>query len=93
MAGRLSGPETVRQRSRGGSSDEHFRQRHDPSDRSEQEPDLGLIGFAITFWAWNIIAPLGTRYSAELGLSATQTSLLVAMPVLVGSLGCVPVER
>ena len=52
---------------------------------------LALIGFAITFWAWNIIAPLGTRYSAELELSATQTSLLVAMPVLVGSLGRVPV--
>jgi NNP family nitrate/nitrite transporter-like MFS transporter len=52
---------------------------------------LALIGFAMTFWAWNIIAPLGTRYSSELGLSATQTSLLVAMPVLVGSLGRVPV--
>jgi NNP family nitrate/nitrite transporter-like MFS transporter len=52
---------------------------------------LALIGFTITFWAWNIIAPLGTRYSSELGLSATQTSLLVAMPVLVGSLGRVPV--
>lgn len=46
---------------------------------------LALLGFAITFWAWNIVAPLGTRYSAELDLSATQTSLLVAMPVLVGS--------
>jgi NNP family nitrate/nitrite transporter-like MFS transporter len=52
---------------------------------------LALLGFTITFWAWNIIAPLGTRYSAELGLSATQASLLVAMPVLVGSLGRVPV--
>ena len=52
---------------------------------------LALLGFTITFWAWNIIAPLGVRYSAELGLSPTQTSLLVAMPVLVGSLGRVPV--
>jgi MFS transporter, NNP family, nitrate/nitrite transporter len=52
---------------------------------------LALLGFTITFWAWNIIAPLGTRYSSELDLSATQTSLLVAMPVLVGSLGRVPV--
>jgi NNP family nitrate/nitrite transporter-like MFS transporter len=52
---------------------------------------LALLGFTITFWAWNIVAPLGTRYSAELDLSATQTSLLVAMPVLVGSLGRVPV--
>jgi NNP family nitrate/nitrite transporter-like MFS transporter len=52
---------------------------------------LALLGFTITFWAWNIVAPLGTRYSSELDLSATQTSLLVAMPVLVGSLGRVPV--
>jgi NNP family nitrate/nitrite transporter-like MFS transporter len=52
---------------------------------------LALLGFAITFWAWNIIAPLGVRYTAELGLSASQASLLVAMPVLVGSLGRVPV--
>ena len=52
---------------------------------------LALLGFTITFWAWNIIAPLGVRYSGELGLSPTQASLLVAMPVLVGSLGRVPV--
>jgi NNP family nitrate/nitrite transporter-like MFS transporter len=52
---------------------------------------LALRGFTITFWAWNIIAPLGVRYSGELGLSPTQTSFLVAMPVLVGSLGRVPV--
>jgi NNP family nitrate/nitrite transporter-like MFS transporter len=52
---------------------------------------LALLGFTITFWAWNIIAPLGVRYSTELGLSPSQASLLVAMPVLVGSLGRVPV--
>jgi MFS transporter, NNP family, nitrate/nitrite transporter len=52
---------------------------------------LALLGFTITFWAWNIIAPLGVRYSGELGLSPTQASFLVAMPVLVGSLGRVPV--
>ena len=52
---------------------------------------LALLGFTITFWAWNIIAPLGVRYSGELGLSSTQASFLVAMPVLVGSLGRVPV--
>jgi MFS transporter, NNP family, nitrate/nitrite transporter len=52
---------------------------------------LALLGFTITFWAWNIIAPLGVRYSGQLGLSPTQASFLVAMPVLVGSLGRVPV--
>jgi NNP family nitrate/nitrite transporter-like MFS transporter len=52
---------------------------------------LALAAFAITFWAWNLIGPLAVRYTTELGLSATQKSLLVAMPVLVGSLGRIPI--
>jgi len=48
---------------------------------------LALLAFTITFWAWNLIGPLGVLYTQELGLSAGQKSLLVAMPVLVGSLG------
>lgn len=52
---------------------------------------LALIAFTITFWAWNLIAPLGVSYTALLGLSATQKSALVAMPVLVGSIGRIPV--
>lgn len=48
---------------------------------------LALLAFAVTFWAWNLIGPLGVRYTQLLGLSAQQKSLLVATPVLVGSLG------
>ncbi|GAA2992223.1 NNP family nitrate/nitrite transporter-like MFS transporter [Microbacterium terrae] len=48
---------------------------------------LALLAFTITFWAWNLIAPLGIRYAADMGLDSTQSSLLVATPVLVGSLG------
>jgi NNP family nitrate/nitrite transporter-like MFS transporter len=48
---------------------------------------LATLAFAISFWAWNMIAPLGVRYTEQLGLSNTQKSLLVATPVLVGSLG------
>ncbi|MWB97909.1 nitrate/nitrite transporter [Agromyces seonyuensis] len=48
---------------------------------------LALLAFAITFWAWNMIAPLGVRYAEDLGLDSTQQSLLVATPVIVGSLG------
>ena len=48
---------------------------------------LALLAFTISFWAWNMIAPLGVRYTEELGLSSGQKSLLVATPVLVGSLG------
>jgi NNP family nitrate/nitrite transporter-like MFS transporter len=52
-----------------------------------QNLTLATLAFGISFWAWNMIAPLGVRYAEELGLSATQKSMLVATPVLVGSLG------
>ncbi len=48
---------------------------------------LALLAFGVTFWAWNLIAPLGVRYTEQLSLSAGQKALLVATPVLVGSLG------
>ncbi len=64
-----------------------------PSTQSGRGLNLALafLAFTVTFWAWNLIAPLGVRYTAELDLSATQKSLLVATPVLVGSLGRIPV--
>lgn len=48
---------------------------------------LATWAFTISFWAWNMIGPLGVRYANELGLSASQKSMLVATPVIVGSLG------
>ncbi|WP_116950663.1 MFS transporter [Jiangella endophytica] len=48
---------------------------------------LATVAFAVSFWAWNMIAPLGVRYTGDLGLTAGQKSLLVATPVLVGSVG------
>ncbi|MGP3957571.1 MFS transporter [Nonomuraea sp. 3N208] len=51
---------------------------------------LATMAFAVTFWAWNLIGPLAGSYSRRLGLSPTQTSLLVAIPVLVGALGRIP---
>ena len=57
--------------------------------RSGQARNLALatLAFAISFWAWNMIAPLGVRYTEAMGLSSGEKSLLVAIPVLVGSLG------
>ncbi|MEV0093966.1 MFS transporter [Streptomyces sp. NPDC050738] len=52
---------------------------------------LATVGFALTFWAWDLIAPLGSDYKDDLGLSSFQQSLLVAVPVIVGSLGRIPV--
>ncbi|MGV0717965.1 nitrate/nitrite transporter [Mycolicibacterium sp. XJ662] len=42
---------------------------------------------AINFWAWNMIGPLSTSYAGDLSLSSTEASMLVATPILVGSLG------
>jgi NNP family nitrate/nitrite transporter-like MFS transporter len=51
----------------------------------------GHRGFAVNFWAWALLSPLGPRLKDGLELSSFQQSLLVAVPVLVGSLGRVPV--
>ena len=52
---------------------------------------MATIGFALTFWAWALLSPLGSTLREQLGLSAFQQALLVAVPVLVGSLGRIPV--
>src|SRR5699024_7721644 len=46
---------------------------------------LVTIGFGVNFWAWALLSPLGPVY-LERGLTA-DASLIVAIPVLVGSLG------
>ena len=51
---------------------------------------LATIGFAINFWAWALISPLGPMFRDQgtLGeLSESDVALLVAVPVIVGSLG------
>ncbi|MBG0816519.1 MFS transporter [Planomonospora sp. ID82291] len=52
---------------------------------------LATLGFAVNFWAWALLSPLGPRFKELLGLSAAQQALLVAVPVVVGSLGRIPV--
>ncbi|WP_104523656.1 MFS transporter [Blastococcus atacamensis] len=52
---------------------------------------VATVGFTVNFWAWALVSPLGAFFTDELGLSALQKSLLVAVPVLVGSLGRIPV--
>ncbi|HET8768138.1 MAG TPA: MFS transporter, partial [Pedococcus sp.] len=52
---------------------------------------LATVGFAINFWAWALLSPLGPRFKDVLALSSGQQALLVAVPVIVGSLGRIPV--
>lgn len=51
---------------------------------------LATVGFAVNFWAWALISPLGPMFRDQgtLGaLSESDVALLVAVPVIVGSLG------
>jgi NNP family nitrate/nitrite transporter-like MFS transporter len=63
--------------------------------RSSQRAGLMLgvatLGFALNFWAWALLSPLAVSFTAALKLSSFQQSLLVAVPVVVGSLGRIPV--
>lgn len=51
---------------------------------------MATIGFAVNFWAWALISPLGPlfRDNGRVGdLSESDVALMVAVPVVVGSLG------
>ena len=52
---------------------------------------VATIGFLVNFWAWALLGPLGPGLKEKLGLSFAAQSLLVAVPVIVGSLGRIPV--
>jgi MFS transporter, NNP family, nitrate/nitrite transporter len=51
---------------------------------------LATIAFAVAFANWGIISGLAPLLKKELGLSVTQASVMIAIPVLLGSLGRIP---
>ena len=51
---------------------------------------MATVGFAVNFWAWALLSPLGPlfRVNGQLGdITEGQVSLMVAVPVVVGSIG------
>ncbi|HFQ15837.1 MAG TPA: NarK/NasA family nitrate transporter [Rhodobacteraceae bacterium] len=56
--------------------------------RSQQYRALGLstLAFTVCFAVWTIFSIIGVKIKQDLGLSETQFGLLVATPVLTGSL-------
>ena len=66
-------------------------------DRPVQAPDgnplalaLATLAFLICFYAWSLLGPLGPSLQEELGLSELEVSVMVAVPVLLGSLMRIP---
>jgi len=51
---------------------------------------LSTISFGVCFAAWGLIGGLAPVFTELYGLSASQTALLVAVPVLLGSLARLP---
>jgi MFS transporter, NNP family, nitrate/nitrite transporter len=51
---------------------------------------LATIAFAVAFANWGIISGLAPLLKKELGLSVTQASVMIAIPVLLGSVGRIP---
>lgn len=52
---------------------------------------VATVGFAVNFWAWALLSPLAPKFKEILALSSVQQALVVAVPVVVGSLGRIPV--
>jgi len=51
---------------------------------------LATVAFTLSFALWGLLSGLAPLFKANYSLSATQTSLMVAIPVLLGSLGRIP---
>ncbi len=48
---------------------------------------IATLALVINFWAWSLLSPLGAKLASELTLTPVMLSLLLAVPVIVGSLG------
>jgi MFS transporter, NNP family, nitrate/nitrite transporter len=51
---------------------------------------VATFAFATNFWAWGLISPLAPAFTELLTLDPLQVSVLVATPVLLGSIARIP---
>ncbi|HMA28199.1 MAG: MFS transporter [Solirubrobacterales bacterium] len=52
---------------------------------------LATIAFALCFSAWGMVAPLAPKLQDKLDLSNTETAVMIAIPVVLGSLLRIPI--
>ncbi len=57
---------------------------------SRRHLPLGTISFTLCFAAWGMISAFAPRFRETFHLTASQTALLIAVPVLLGSLARIP---
>ena len=51
---------------------------------------LATVAFAVSFSAWGMLSPIAPEIQDELGLSDTQTSVMISIPVVLGALLRIP---
>jgi NNP family nitrate/nitrite transporter-like MFS transporter len=60
------------------------------SHSGPRQLSLATIAFMVSFFAWSMLGPLGPDLQEEIGLSDFELAVVVAVPVLMGSLMRVP---
>ena len=58
--------------------------------RDRRHLALGTISFTVCFAAWGLIGAFAPRFRDAFHLTTSETALLVAVPVLLGSLARIP---
>lgn len=51
---------------------------------------LATLALTVNFWAWSLMGPIGSKLALELSLTPINLSIMLAVPVLVGSLARIP---
>jgi NNP family nitrate/nitrite transporter-like MFS transporter len=52
---------------------------------------IATVGYLLSAWAWALLAPLAPLLRDTLGLTVIEQALVVSTPVIVGTLGRIPV--
>lgn len=51
---------------------------------------LATFTLTVNFWAWSLLGPLGSKIAAELALKPIELAIVLAVPILIGSLTRIP---
>jgi NNP family nitrate/nitrite transporter-like MFS transporter len=64
--------------------------RHPAASEGRGPLGLATLAFLVSFFAWSMLGPLGPDLQDEIGLSELQLAVVIAVPVLMGSLMRIP---
>lgn len=59
----------------------------------QRELTLATLAFFLCFAAWGMLAPIAPKLQDQFGLSNTETAIMTAIPVVLGSLLRIPLGR